>query len=278
MSEEKLRYTFNRYGDIIIDPTSLVTNDEFHCEIIKLKTATSGAIWLEIPYRNSSLIPIAIENGFKGHHCTDTYFMLTLWLGDENDVKIPNFGTHIVRVQALLLREDPNRPKVKQVLVVREKFSHCKKGRDWKLLSGAVEPGEFIDQAIVREVREEVGLRVKFCTVVGHGNRISIKFGRNEVFFCCQVMFETLEDERKSDQLILQDNELAEAKWMDINDAIQREWQQNYKLRGLEKRCLLATLRNKGLVNFVSTDSRGPPLLLVFDFVCVPHHELGRFT
>ena len=276
---EEVKYKMNRYSDVILELDSFSNNEEEFRRTLeeqkeKWKNTDSMAIWLQVPFERSHLIPIAIKLGFRGHHCTEDYFMLTLWMGNQNDSKLPLYGTHIVRVEAVLLREDPKRPGTKQVLVVREKFSNLqsKKGCDWKLLSGAVEPGEFIDQAIIREVYEEVGLKVRFNTVVGHGNRVSTNFGRNEIFFCCHVILEK-DEEAKSDNLVIQENELEDAKWMDVSEAM-IEWPNIYKLRGLERRCLLSAVRNKGLVNFVSEDPRGPTHRLLAHFVGVPHSEL----
>ncbi len=196
-----MNYTVNRYLDVVLDPASLPGDpdkfkDMITTQIAEWKTSGKSAIWLEIPIQKSQFIQAAIDVGFKAHHCTESYFMFTLWLGGE-EVKIPLYGTHIVRVEALLLRDDPSCLGVKQVLVVKERYTNYKRGKDWKLLSGAVEPGEFINEAIVREVKEEVGLCVKFCTVVGHGNRVSTKFGRNEIFFCCHVVLSNHKDNTK---------------------------------------------------------------------------------
>lgn len=277
MSE--LKYTKNRYSDIILDPESLPDTehkfkDALERHMTNWKMEGNYAIWLEIPIRKSELIKVADDAGFRAHHCTEDYIMMTRWIGNQHDIKIPNFGTHIVRVEALLLRDDPKRMGVKQVLVVRERFSNGRRGKDWKLLSGAVEPGEFIDQAVIREVKEEIGLNVRFCTVIGHGNRVSTKFGRNEIFFCCHVVMATREDELNSDNIKLQESELVDAKWMDVREAL-TEWPSHYKLRGLERRCLLSAIRSKGLIHFVTDDRRGPPHRMVAHFVGVPNPERG---
>jgi hypothetical protein len=77
--------------------------------------------------------------------------MFTKWLSVESQSKLPNFGTHIVRVEAIIIRENPENPFVKEVLLIREKHG---KHKDWKLISGNVELGEFVEQAVVREVKE----------------------------------------------------------------------------------------------------------------------------
>ncbi len=282
MSTTTWKHTKNRYSDIVLDPSCLPDASEEFSDQLQLQMDAwaededVNAAWLEIPSTKTHLIRDALRLGFALHHCTPDYVMLTLWMGDPDDVKIPLFGTHIVRVEALLLRNDPARPGVRQVLVVKEKYGSVHQGsdgyRDWKLLSGAVEPGEFLDQAVVREVREEVGLSVRFCTTIGFGNRVSNKFGRSEIFFCCHVELTDVQQWAGSSNLVLQESELLEATWMDVSRALV-EWGDNYKLRGLERKCLISATRNRGLINFVSEDQRGPPHRLLGHFVGVPAHD-----
>lgn len=273
-SNDNWKHTKNRYSDIVLDPSCLPdASEEFSDQLRRQMNAWMedddvNAAWLEVPSTKTHLIRDALRLGFVLHHCTPDYVMLTLWMGDPDEVKIPLFGTHIVRVEALLLRYDPARPDVRQVLVVKEKYG----SGDWKLLSGAVEPGEFLDQAVVREVQEEVGLSVRFCTTIGFGNRVSRKFGRSEIFFCCHAELTDAQRWTGSNELVLQESELLEATWMDVSRAL-AEWGDNYKLRGLERKCLISATRNRGLVNFVSEDQRGPPHRLLGHFVGVPAYD-----
>lgn len=267
-----LNYNLNRYFDIVVDPDSIPGDqEEFETDIKscleKWKDGKKNAIWLEIPMNKSFLIPKILEIGFEAHHCTKEFIMFTMWLGNEDDVKIPLYGTHIVRVEALLMRN--NKLGEREVLVVREKYSNGKKGRDWKLLSGRVEPNEFVNHAIIREIKEEVGLNAEFVNIVGHGNRVSEKFGRNEIFFVCHTVIPK-EEEEMSDYMILQKSEIIEAKWMPIREALV-EWKNNYKLKGLQLKCLVSALKNKGLVNFVSNDKKNK---LLGHFVGIPYCDL----
>jgi ADP-ribose pyrophosphatase YjhB (NUDIX family) len=177
--------------------------------------------------------------------------MFTKWLSVESQSKLPNFGTHIVRVEAIIIRENPENPFVKEVLLIREKHG---KHKDWKLISGNVELGEFVEQAVVREVKEEVGLNTHFISILGHGNRTSGKMGRNEIFFICNLL---LAD--KNNKITLQEDEITEAKWFNIYDAgnlmifIRSNFSVIY-LKGLQKRCLNAAIQKRGLIKFISNE------------------------
>jgi 8-oxo-dGTP pyrophosphatase MutT (NUDIX family) len=236
----------NRYNDVVVKiPIEESEEDgvnKFKANIDQWREEKRAAVWCEVPCSKADKLPKLLELGFKPHHCTDDYFMLTLWLNDQSESKIPYFGTHIVRVEALIIRENPENPFNREILMVKEK-----NGKDWKLISGNVEPGEFVEQAVVREVKEEVGLDAHFVSILGYGNRISQKMGRNEIFFVCNMSL-TDKSYLDSDHLVLQEDEILESKWMNIFDAL------GY-LKGLQKRCLNAAIQKRGLIKFISNDT-----------------------
>ena len=51
-------------------------------------------VWMEIPLRLATLIPIAVEAGFSFHHSSEQYLMLTHRL--VPDAHIPPFATHYI--------------------------------------------------------------------------------------------------------------------------------------------------------------------------------------
>ena len=67
-------------------------------------------IWLKLSNDNSHLIDIAIkDNEFKYHHAKDDYVMLTKWLPENEDNKLPSFATHYVGVGGLVLSKDKSK-------------------------------------------------------------------------------------------------------------------------------------------------------------------------
>ena len=78
-----------------------------------------------------------------------------------------------------MTRDYPNRPIVGVAAVVIEddRVALVRRGRppaygEWSLPGGAVEPGESLEEAVVREVAEEIGLKVEVEEVVAVLDRI----------------------------------------------------------------------------------------------------------
>lgn len=57
---------------------------------------------------------------------------------------------------------------------------------------GLVETGESIQDAVMREVFEETGVKTKFSSILGFRELLGYKFGQADLYFVCML---TAEDE-----------------------------------------------------------------------------------
>ena len=65
------------------------------------------AVWLKLTVDKSYLVSIAVgSSGFKLHHAKDNYIMLTKWLAEDEENKIPSFSTHYCGVGGIVLNKD----------------------------------------------------------------------------------------------------------------------------------------------------------------------------
>lgn len=246
-----LSIKYNRYYDAIINPLWLPDTPEELIAMIKEHlidweyTNTNG-IWLEIPTHKAHFIPQLYEFGFKNHHCTEDYIMLKLWINAAMEDKLPIYGTHIVRCEAILLRTTSEGSR--ECCMVIEKYS--KRKDDFSLLSGSVKPDEYAEHAIVREVKEEVGLNAICISLLGIGNRTTTKCGRNEIFFIYHL--ELVDD--ANTPIKLQTDELKEAKWVNVDVCI-GQWHKYSKLRSIQRDSLIAAVNNRGLKSTMYKDS-----------------------
>ena len=73
-------------------------------------------IWLEVPLRRAHLVPSALDQGFRVHHASDAYIMLTQWLPEDEESTLPEYASHFIGVGGMVINDN------NEVLLVEEKF------------------------------------------------------------------------------------------------------------------------------------------------------------
>ena len=106
----------------------------------------------------------------------------------------------------------PERPPVVAGIVTSERGVLVGKRTDgkppWTFIAGEVEPGESPSDAIVREVKEEAGLKV-VAAAKEIGRRVHPKTGRTMIYVACSPTGRT--------EVILGDpDELEEVRWISL--------------------------------------------------------------
>ena len=110
--------------------------------------------------------------------------MMTQWLPNSLN-KMPGFATHYVGVGGVVLNHDKTK-----LLCIQEAKPPTELGRLWKLPGGLVETGESIEQAVVREVWEETGIRAKFTSILGFRELLKYQWGQQDLYMVCMLEVE----------------------------------------------------------------------------------------
>jgi len=271
-SEDALKY--DTYGGITIDGNSLVPSNGaiFDAEAFAIKLKKSlevwkkngnRGIWINIPTGLSSVVPLCIEMGFDFQYAKSGMLVMTNWLPEETESRLPHGPTHQVGIGAIILH-----PISGKMLVVQEKTGPAAKRKLWKMPTGLTDPGEDVIDAAVREAKEETGLDVKFdriiCMRQAHGGI----FNQSDMFVVCLLELdpkykEALEN-GKEVPLVPQEEEIAMIEWMELKDFCDQDLWQGSPLYGemnnaivrAASRSLGELKQDKGIVDSDSGDKK----------------------
>ncbi|KAF5727907.1 nudix hydrolase 10-like isoform X1 [Tripterygium wilfordii] len=117
------------------------TNDEHGGVILDMKEPMAAEVF-QVMLRDS-IQQWKQQEGFSYHHAEPNYLMLVCWI-PETVSTIPANASHRVAVRAIVINEK-REEKIGKLQGV------------WKIPTGAVDEGEDIFNAAVREVKEETG-------------------------------------------------------------------------------------------------------------------------
>ena len=156
---ELLEHSTNNFGGVMLSPTGLpdlVADFEMRLlEGMEHWTANEfKLVWLETPIQRAELVPVAVRLGFHYHHAAEGYVMLVRRLQEK--AFIPPYATHYIGIGGVVINAR------NELLVVVEKYHKMSRPNFYKLPGGALQAGEHLAEAAIREVLEETGVQTQF--------------------------------------------------------------------------------------------------------------------
>ena len=195
-----------------------------------MQTWTSAGhrlVWLDVPLARAALIPVAAAAGFFFHHSNESDVMMVRRLVDG--AFIPTHATHFIGVGGVVLNER------QELLVVCER--HRRTSRPYyKLPGGALQPGEHLIDAVLREVLEETGVQVKFEALVCFRHWHGYRYGKSDIYFVCRLS-------PLSQDVTMQAEEIEECFWMPV-----AEYFESDLVSAFNKRIVRAALDSPGVI------------------------------
>jgi 8-oxo-dGTP pyrophosphatase MutT (NUDIX family) len=166
-----------------------------------------------------------VAAGFIFHHTVGDTLELTLAL--VPGATVPPFATHYIGAGGVVLRDDG------RLLVISERHK-TRPGRHLKLPGGALNAGEHIAQAVVREVKEETGIASEFESLVCLRHWHGYRFGKSDIYFVCRLR-------PLSFELHADPEEIDECLWMPVDDYLASQ-----DVHLFNRRIVRAALAGKG--------------------------------
>jgi 8-oxo-dGTP pyrophosphatase MutT (NUDIX family) len=235
------KYRYNRYRDLEIDLGCLrpaATDPHDFAKVVKeeydrwarrldrSRDRFTAVMWLSLPKSHAKFLQCLVGDPmhFSLHHANNARVMLVKTHPDSRgETEVPSYGTHYVKVECVVVEDVTLR-----VLMVMDRICATRAERaadnapNWqkdsalKLVSGSSETGEFFADAAVREVYEETGIRARFGSLIGCGNRLRTRFDRDEVIMGCLLHAE------KGQKPHADGSEVSEAMWCEAAEAAER--------------------------------------------------------
>lgn len=183
---------------------------KFKATLASLASTEAKAIVLRVAAEDSDFVPLATKEGMSFLSVSSSDLLLMMKL---KECSMPPPATHAIGGGALTLS-----PDLKKILVVKEKNGPLK--NFWKIPTGRLDPGESIQAGILRELSEELDLRVKFIGLLAVRDVFPMIYDLNELFFTAVVIAESEEFKRCP-------IELADAKWMNLEEFKELDYSHN---------------------------------------------------
>ena len=198
------------YNGLTIIKESIPTQEEVFIENLNglIQTATKDQrrlLWLYLDIQQSYLIPCATTLGFEFHTCEKNQLLLVKRL--VKNAIIPTASNHTLGVGVVVFNEH------NELLVIKERFSNI----GFKLPGGHIDDAELIQNAAIREVKEETGIDITFESIISIGHFYPHQFNKSNLYILCRA--KALSHEIKIEDT----DEILACKWVDIDEYLADE-------------------------------------------------------
>ncbi len=200
-----LAYEENPFKGVSIDNEALPEHPDKYPlalreTIEELHSRSYFLAWLHLFPEQASFIAPSLQEGFIYHHADESGILLLLVLDPK--ATIPGYATHFIGIGGVVLTEEG------KLLVIQEQ--HHKK-KHYKLPGGALDPGEHLADAAVREVFEETGIRSEFVSMHCFRHWHGYRYGKSDIYFVCRMKPLTT-------AITIDPIEISESIWMPVED------------------------------------------------------------
>jgi 8-oxo-dGTP pyrophosphatase MutT (NUDIX family) len=230
--ETVLGHAPDQFGGVIVEREALPSDPAVFEAVLRHSLETwrsngSRLVWLKLGIDRAALIPVATQLGFGFHHTDESDLMLVCRLVEN--AFVPTHATHYIGVGGVVINDR------QELLVVCER--HRRTSRPYyKLPGGALQPGEHLVDAVLREVLEETGVQARFESLVCFRHWHGYRYGKSDIYFVCRLS-------PLSQVVTMQAEEIEECFWMPVADYFESDL-----VSPFNKRIVHAALASSGVV------------------------------
>ncbi|KAK7304856.1 hypothetical protein VNO77_42747 [Canavalia gladiata] len=252
-----LRAVEDQHGGVIVNMEEPMDSSVFasllQSSISQWREQGKKGVWIKLATQHSNLVDSAVKAGFKFHHAEPDYLMLVHWIPNTPDT-LPANASHRVSIGAFVMNTN------REVLVVQERNGRFSGIGAWKLPTGAVDEGEDICTAAIREVKEETGIETEFVEVLAFKESHKSFFRKSELFFVCMLR-------PHSSKIQRQVSEIDAAQWMPVEEYIAQAFVRENKLFDFLNKIWLSKIdgKYKGFSTLLTTNSSSKKSYLYFN-------------
>ena len=228
-----LPYSSNPFGGVILSSNDIPLSSDDFLDTIKFsiqewEKENFKVVWLELDLNRSALVPIAVNLGFKYHHCTSEYLMLTYSI--VKDSFIPPYASHYIGAGGVVINQ-----KDELLVVVENRGNVPSSQPSYKLPGGTIKEGEHISEGVIREVLEETGIDTEFESIICFRNLHGYRCAKSDIYFVCLLT-------PKNSEIVIQTEEIEESIWMPI-----KQYLADDRVSLFNKRIVEDSVKSKGL-------------------------------